>query len=434
MTRSIRVAALQLRAHDRADFARVVDEIVACVEAASVGAELVVLPEGTFPAYVLGDGAAHDEAAVTAAVARLSNLARLTSTVIVAGAATRSGTALRNAALVIDRDGRPAGRADKLFLWHFDRRWFEPGAQLAPIETSVGKLGVLVCADGRLPTIARTLVDRGAEMLVMPTAWVTSGRDPDALENVQADLLARVRAYENGVPFVAANKCGAELGMVAYCGKSQIVGADGEVIAIAGERCAETLKATVFTGMGAPHRTAPAHASPRAAALDKPVRIAISFDPLPSDLQQRLDLLDDAYALAPGEAGHLAALDHVLPTACVGDADVLDPGGLIGYRRAGYRLAVWSTQAASPWTQRVARARALELRLYVVVFDGAARRAYAIDPDGAAIAGTFDDFRLASFVLDPRRTSETMLAPGTDVFEGLERIAKIVRHEERPAS
>ena len=57
----------------------------------------------------------------------------------------------------------------------------------------------------------------------MPTAWVTSGRDPGALENVQADLLARVRAYENGVPFVAANKCGVELGIALYCGKSQIV-------------------------------------------------------------------------------------------------------------------------------------------------------------------------------------------------------------------
>ena len=69
----------------------------------------------------------------------------------------------------------------------------------------------------------------------MPTAWVTSGRDPTSLENVQADLLGRVRAYENRVPFVAANKCGSELGMVAYCGKSQIVDSRGEIVALANQ-------------------------------------------------------------------------------------------------------------------------------------------------------------------------------------------------------
>lgn len=430
MRRSVRVAAVQLLAHDRADFARLGDQIVDAVANAANGAEMVVLPEGTLPAYVLGDSATRDdESLVAAAIERLRNLARQTSTVIVAGAALRQGNALRNVAVTIDRNGSLAGTAAKLFLWHFDRRWFEGGSRLTPIDTAVGRLGVFVCADGRLPTIARTLVDRGAEILVMPTAWVTTGRNPQALENVQADLLGRVRAYENDVPFVAANKCGSELGMVAYCGKSQIVGSDGEIVAIAGERSFEALCAAVNVGDAAPKRSAVADVAPRATTLDLPVRIGISPDRLPRDVDRRLEILDDAFALAPSDSDRLAALDRVLPTASVNDETVLDPGGLVGFRRAGYRLAVWTTAETSPWIERVARARALELRMYVVVFDRANDRAYAVDPDGIVVAGTFAGYRLASFALDPRKTTETEVAPGTDLVEGLERVAAIARHE-----
>lgn len=430
MRRSVRVAVVQLLAHDRADFARLGDRIVDAVADAANGAEMVVLPEGTLPAYVLGNPTTRDdESLVAAAIERLQNLARQTSTVIVAGAAMRQGSALHNAAVTIDRNGSLAGIADKLFLWHFDRRWFEGGSRLTPIDTAVGKLGVFVCADGRLPTIARTLVDRGAEMLVMPTAWVTTGRNPHALENVQADLLGRVRAYENDVPFVAANKCGSELGMVAYCGKSQIVGNDGEIVAIAGERHFETLSAAIEVGDATPKRSTVVDVAPRATTVDLALRVGISPDPLPRDVDRRLEILDDAFALAPGDSERLAAMDHVLPTASVTDETILDPGGLVGFRRAGYRLAVWTTSQASPWTENIARARALELRIYVVVFDRANDRAYAVDPDGIVVAGTFGGYRLASFSLDPRKTIETEVAPGTDVVQGLERVAAIARHE-----
>jgi predicted amidohydrolase len=270
-------------------------------------------------------------------------------------------------------------------------------------------------------------------MLVMPTAWVTTGRNPDALENVQADLLGRVRAYENGVPFVAANKCGAELGMVAYCGKSQIVDGRGEAIAIAPEREAATLKAVVSVGEERPKRAAAADVAPRGTALEQPTRVGISLDAY-SDLDLRLELLDDAYFLSPHHGERFAALDHVLPSIGVGDEAIADPGTLVSFRRAGYRVAVWAAGARSEWTERIARARALELRMYVIVFDGGADRAYAVDPDGTIVAGTFGDFRLASFVLDPRKTVETTVAPGTDIFEGLERVAAIVHREGVPAS
>jgi len=109
----------------------------------------------------------------------------------------------------------------------------------------------------------------------------------------------------------------------------------------------------------------------------------------------------------------------------VSDEDVHDPGVLAAFRRAGYRAFVWTSGDTSGWTQSFARARALELRVYAVVFDSVAGRAFAIDPDGIVVAGTFDDFRLAMFSLDPRRTAETTVAPETDVLEGLERAGAI---------
>ncbi|MHB8147141.1 MAG: carbon-nitrogen hydrolase family protein, partial [Vulcanimicrobiaceae bacterium] len=235
MTRTIRTAALQLRATARRAFVDAWPQHLGAIEDAARHSDLLVLPEASIPAYVLGDDAT-DDAAIERAVAEVRGIARRHGTVIVAGVAQRDGMRLHNRALVIERNGAIAGHADKLFLWHFDRKWFEAGSAIEPVSTSLGKLGVLVCADGRIPGIARALVDRGAELLVMPTAWVTSGRDPEHLENAQADLLVRVRAFENGVPFIAANKCGVELAMVAYCGKSQIVAANGELLAIAGER------------------------------------------------------------------------------------------------------------------------------------------------------------------------------------------------------
>lgn len=425
MVSSIRVAAMQLRAHDVGDFPACLDRIIAGVRQAALESDLIVLPEGTFPGYVLGR-AAFDENAVAAALSLLGDIAAATATVIVAGAAVSTETGIRNGALVIDANGSPAGRADKVFLWHFDRRWFAPGDRLEPIATTLGALGVLVCADGRLPTIARALVDRGAVALVMPTAWVTSGRDPYALENVQADLLGRVRAYENGVPFIAANKCGSELGMVAYCGKSQIVDSSGETVAMAGEREPQTLKAAVTLGSQRPPRATAAPQPRRSPKIDRTFRIAISFDRLPNDVEGRLELLDDSFALSPQDPARLEALDRAVGAAFVEDECVRDPGGLVAYRRAGRRLICWTTHLQAPWPERLARARALEVRLYLVAFDFPSRRAFAVDPDGAIVAGTFDGYRIASFTFDPRRTDETVVAPGTDVAEGLERVEAIV--------
>ncbi|HEX5275953.1 MAG TPA: carbon-nitrogen hydrolase family protein [Candidatus Rubrimentiphilum sp.] len=411
--RIIKASAIQLLAHDRASLRRVWPTIAQRIrDAAKTGAQLVVLPEGTLPAYVLGPSP-FDGSEIAQALADCGNLARDLQIVLVVGAARAHEGRVYNSAIVFDTGGEIAGSADKHFLWHFDRQWFVPAERLKPVQTSLGKLGVLICADGRIPTIARTLVDQGAEMLIMPTAWVTSGRDPGNLENIQADLLARVRARENGVPFVAANKCGVELECVAYCGKSQIVSAGGEIDRIASETDPEILSAEIELGGAQPRRSGQLRVPWNAARNDRSARLAISTEESFARDKALPGILEADAILTPATAaGH---------AACVADDTVFDPGGLAAYRLAGVNLVAWTTQSDDGWQKSFARARAIELRMYVIVFDAKAGRAYAVDPDGQIVCGTYGDYNVASFTFDPARTAQTMVAPGTDVLAGLER-------------
>ena len=415
--REITIAALQLQAHDRSTFAQRWPQICTRIrEAALRGAQLIVLPEGTVPSYVIGHEPVEGEL-LQAALDDVQSLARSTQSVIVYGSARLTSTGQYNSAYVVDADGNVAGYADKCFLWHFDRHWFAAGMLAAPIQTSLGKLGVLICADGRIPTISRALVDRGAELLVMPTAWVTSGRDPQNLENAQADLLAQVRAKENCVPFIAANKIGTELRCVAYCGKSQVVAADGTVLALASQWHEELLMSGVRIGEGARKRVAletPAHAPIR----ERDLRIAITAFGDVDDEIKKIIGADEMVGIDPISDDMLF---ESTAAAAVRDDVVGDPGGLVPYRLAGYQLLIWRTNLPDEgWVRALARARALELRLFIIAMR-VGRVAFAVDPDGAIVCGTFDGLRIANFVFSPSRTKQTAVAPGTDIIEGLER-------------
>ncbi|MDP9017106.1 MAG: hypothetical protein M3N19_02140, partial [Candidatus Eremiobacteraeota bacterium] len=98
------------------------------------------------------------------------------------------------------------------------------------------------------------------------------------------------------------------------------------------------------------------------------------------------------------------------------------PAGLVPFRLAGYQLIIWRAKPGeAEWQRRIARARALELRLYVVcIVEGV--HAFAVDPDGLILCGTFPDFAIATFAFDPSRTQNTFVAPNTDILEGLQRV------------
>jgi predicted amidohydrolase len=433
-TRKIPVACIQTRAHDRDAFSAAWPRIVALVdEAAARGAKLIVLPEATVPGYVLGSAAVPDEQ-LRSASADVCRIARTHGTTIVYGSAKNAGGTTLNAALVVGPEGAEIGFAAKQFLWHFDRRWFAPGASLEPVETPLGRLGLLVCADGRIPTIAATLVERGAELLVMPTAWVTSGRDPGALENVQADLMINVRARENGVPFVAANKSGVELESVAYCGKSALVDASGRTVARAGERSEEILLGELEIGVRPPAARPPFPAAASAGVSAQRARIAFSNVTDGERLQRLRTLAAQADAdvlLAPGAGTEREIEVAGIRALATGFERLSAPRGLVEARLAGIDLfVVDAADADADWLLAFARTRAAELRAYVVAF-GKGERAFAVDPDGTVVAGTFDGYRTAAFVYDSARSGATQVAPQTDVLTGL-RTAEALRAQTQP--
>lgn len=125
-----------------------------------------------------------------------------------------------NSALFFGPDGSLIGHYQKQFLATHDQNWFEVGVKGNPvIHTPLGRIGLLICFDGRIPEIARCLAVQGAEVILDMANFFAMD---------QADLWVPARAYENGAWIVAATKAGVERSIY-YPGGSLIVAPSGEV-------------------------------------------------------------------------------------------------------------------------------------------------------------------------------------------------------------
>ena len=238
MRRTVKVALLQLQAFGLEEARESLRHTLAKIEeAGALRPDLVVLPEVTYPAYFLGSPDRYPNAedpSPQEALAAFSRAAAGQRVHLAAGLALEApGGGLTNSAVLIRPDGGLLGRYDKCLLWDFDRHWFVPGARYPVFETELGRLGLLICADGRLPEVARSLAVGGAQMLVDLTAWVSWGRQPAELTNPQREYMMAVRALENGVWVVAASKFGLEAGSIVYCGRSCVIDPQGRVVATA---------------------------------------------------------------------------------------------------------------------------------------------------------------------------------------------------------
>ena len=149
-----------------------------------------------------------------------------------------------NTAVVLERDGRLVGTYRKMHIpddpgFH-EKFYFTPGdLGFTPIETSVGKLGVLVCWDQWYPEAARLMAMHGAELLLYPTAIGWDPRDDEAEKNRQRDAwitIQRAHAIANGLPVVVTNRIGHEPDPqggagIAFWGSSFVAGPQGEFLA-----------------------------------------------------------------------------------------------------------------------------------------------------------------------------------------------------------
>jgi predicted amidohydrolase len=509
----IRVACAQLAARTIQESERALAEALEAIEeAARTGADLVVLPECTYPAYVLAPVDPRPRLRPDEEIRQVFAAAAASHKISVAvGLAERyggRGRTARNVALLFDRHGNERLRVAKQFLWDFDQSWFAPGSPIEPTAALGGSIGMLVCADARMPEIARGLSLHGARLILDPTAWVTTGRDPDRLSNPQPEFLMSIRALENGTWIAAADKVGVERDAVVYAGRSGIFAPDGSTAAMAGSSEPEVVRADVdlraATGPPVSRRpdlyrllTAPIQTTPVYGRIATPVephkavaRVAIyqageletseaferrtasehglhnalgidlafgmiathegahnaepRLSPAPDRAWAvgqvdrrgtvvRLDVLTHAHTLtAMPTHGELVDTTDQLDERTI-DLDRIRVGVMVGAEGLvpevgrvltllGAELVLWAADRTSPLALNVARARALENRVYVAVIgvdEAGAALSALLDPDGAvaAIGLRGRDQMVTGYVRVPA-ARQKLMASGTDVILG----------------
>ncbi|TAN08096.1 MAG: carbon-nitrogen hydrolase [Rhodanobacteraceae bacterium] len=233
-------------------------------KAAKAGAQLVLLQEIHNGAYFCQhESAAEFDRAETIpgpSTARLGKLAAELQLVLVASLFERRAVGLyHNTAVVFDRSAAIAGRYRKMHIpddpAYYEKFYFTPGdLGFHPIQTSIGKLGVLVCWDQWYPEAARLMALAGAELLLYPTAIGWDPADPQDEKDRQRDAwitVQRGHAIANGLPLLACNRVGFEPAPggsgrgAQFWGSSFVAGPQGELLAMGGTDKAELLLADI---------------------------------------------------------------------------------------------------------------------------------------------------------------------------------------------
>ena len=170
-------------------------------------------------------------------------LAKRYQVVIVTSLFERRAAGLyHNTAVVLEKDGTICGKYRKMHIpddpGYYEKFYFTPGdLGIHPIDTSVGRLGVMVCWDQWYPEAARLMSLQGAELLIYPTAIGYDQNDtPDEQQRQRRawQTVQRGHAVANGLPVVAVNRVGWE-GDVKFWGTSFVAGPQGELIYEASE-------------------------------------------------------------------------------------------------------------------------------------------------------------------------------------------------------
>lgn len=233
----------------KTNLARTIEAVRA---AAASGARLVVLAELHLGPYFCQseDPDVFDlaEPIPGPATEALGLLAKETGVVLVASLFERRAPGLHhNTAVVFERDGSIAGRYRKMHIpddpQYYEKFYFAPGdLGFRPVDTSVGRLGVLVCWDQWYPEAARLMALRGADLLIYPTAIGELPAEPadDRARQREAWVtVQRGHAVANGLPVVAVNRVGFEARPGAtspddglrFWGTSFVAGPQGEQLA-----------------------------------------------------------------------------------------------------------------------------------------------------------------------------------------------------------
>lgn len=171
-----------------------------------------------------------------------SNIAKKFNVVLVTSLFEKRAPGLyHNSAVVFEKDGTIAGKYRKMHIPDdpnfYEKFYFTPGdIGFEPIQTSVGKLGVLICWDQWYPEAARIMAIKGAQILIYPTAigWFDSDPIDEKLRQLSAWItIQKSHAIANGIYVVSVNRVGveeSENGAINFWGNSFIAGPQGEEI------------------------------------------------------------------------------------------------------------------------------------------------------------------------------------------------------------
>jgi N-carbamoylputrescine amidase len=236
-------------------------------EAASRGAKLVLLQELHTGLYFCQteDTAVFDQAELIPGPSTrdLGAVAKELNIVIVASLFERRAAGLyHNTAAVLESDGSLTGVYRKMHIpddpGYYEKFYFTPGdLGFHPIQTSVGRLGVLVCWDQWYPEAARLMALAGAELLLYPTAigWTDEDKKDEQMRQRDAWItIQRAHAVANGLPVVVANRVGTEADPsgnstgIRFWGSSFACGPQGEMLVQAGTDAPEVLMAELDMG------------------------------------------------------------------------------------------------------------------------------------------------------------------------------------------
>ena len=218
-------------------------------EAAQNGAELIVLQElhqteyfcqSEDTKYFSYANSFEEDVTFWSEVAKKNHIVLITSLF-----EKRTAGLYHNTAVVFEKDGSVAGKYRKMHIpddpGFYEKFYFTPGdLGFEPIQTSVGKLGVLICWDQWYPEAARIMTLKGAEILIFPTAigWFEEDSREEKKRQLDAWItIQRSHAIANAIPVLSCNRVGFEadaagvMSGIHFWGNSFICGAQGEILA-----------------------------------------------------------------------------------------------------------------------------------------------------------------------------------------------------------
>jgi len=129
---------------------------------------------------------------------------------------------LYNSAVFICHEGDVIGTYRKVHLFAAEKNWFRAGCDYPVFETSIGKIGIMICWDTAFPEVARSYALKGADLIAIATNWEKPYED-------DWDLITRARAFDNCLYVVAANRIGFDE-TLGFFGRSKIMGPLGKPI------------------------------------------------------------------------------------------------------------------------------------------------------------------------------------------------------------